>query len=384
METDTVELNPTECPICHETYKVPKILPCAHLLCRDCLVTWMKTNSNAQCLVCCSAIRNILDTEPTSCEEYADSLTTDHSMTSVIESANMFNQQRVCYVHTDLTAAFICLQCGVMLCAICEEVHRKLPMSASHRIEELATLTLEILANSRQVPCMTHSDKPTELFCPTHNIPICNICASTKHRACPEMIDLRDTLKQLKQTLSELKIELTAAESEFTKLVTKYEEQLAVSDATTNRLNSEIDQVCDRIQSSLEAYRQRLKRRVLEEVTVVQESARAGKALLGHKSGRVTSHLQLLRRVEQYAPDTYLFLMTKMLSSRVKELELDATLPAAVNPVSTLSLVVDENALKRVEQTFCTILHLKTIPLCAGAEVSVSSVNVGNKWLLYR
>ena len=39
-----------ECTVCHEHFTLPKLLPCGHLLCRHCLVTWLKSQPEVSCL----------------------------------------------------------------------------------------------------------------------------------------------------------------------------------------------------------------------------------------------------------------------------------------------------------------------------------------------
>ena len=50
---DNDDKNSLECPICSETFKDPRILPCGrHILCHDCIVSWIKKNPSATCPLC--------------------------------------------------------------------------------------------------------------------------------------------------------------------------------------------------------------------------------------------------------------------------------------------------------------------------------------------
>ena len=44
------------CIVCHEHFTLPKLLPCGHLLCRHCLVSWLKSEPEANCPLCRCAI----------------------------------------------------------------------------------------------------------------------------------------------------------------------------------------------------------------------------------------------------------------------------------------------------------------------------------------
>ena len=41
-----------KCPVCHELFTDPKLLPCSHLLCRHCLISWLQSKAEANCPLC--------------------------------------------------------------------------------------------------------------------------------------------------------------------------------------------------------------------------------------------------------------------------------------------------------------------------------------------
>jgi hypothetical protein len=48
----------TECSICHELFTQPKLLPCADVLCRQCLLNWL-TNGKPDCPLCRCSILDV-------------------------------------------------------------------------------------------------------------------------------------------------------------------------------------------------------------------------------------------------------------------------------------------------------------------------------------
>lgn len=193
-----MELQKSECPACQKYYTEPKILPCSHLLCRDCLVKLMKRSPNAACPVCSSAIVHILDFHTTDWDDYVDSLPTHFAMAAITQSIAMLSDKHLCYNHSEVRALSLCLNCSLKMCGRCAEVHISLPLSRLHRVKELGKLTPEKLAASLQAPCAIHPGKTCDIFCITHGVPICRACATLQHRGCST------ALGNYKQTFSQI------------------------------------------------------------------------------------------------------------------------------------------------------------------------------------
>ena len=41
-----------KCSVCHKLFTDPKLLPCSHLLCRHCLISWLQSKAEAHCPLC--------------------------------------------------------------------------------------------------------------------------------------------------------------------------------------------------------------------------------------------------------------------------------------------------------------------------------------------
>jgi hypothetical protein len=48
----SLEPGEKECSVCHELFKEPKILQCGHLLCRHCVLAWLRKQLDAACPLC--------------------------------------------------------------------------------------------------------------------------------------------------------------------------------------------------------------------------------------------------------------------------------------------------------------------------------------------
>lgn len=359
MASSDTELGATECPVCHEYYKEPKILPCAHLLCRTCLLNSMKTNKLRQCPLCHCAIVDHHNPAVRSCDDVADLLPTDDAMSEMVDNIRIFNQARVCHVHKTVNAKSFCLHCGLMLCPSCVEAHLAVPATSCHTLEDLEKLTLESLTSHRQSPCSVHPEKATELFCSTHGILICQLCAFSKHRACQEVTCISEMFEKYKQSLSEMEKELRAMEDALNRVIADMEDHLIKLEQNRKASFGEIDAACDRLLVSVESCRTHLKELVQEKSDSISADVCKRKDELNYKRGLIASHCSLFKRIQHSASCFSLVTMGPQLNKRINDLDVCKTLPLDCNPPTTLKLTINGNALSRIEMELERLGELK-------------------------
>ena len=186
MASKPDETNQLECPVCHEDYADPKILPCSHLTCYRCVVSLLKkTVGQGGCPVCRAPIA-----PPTSLGQgdfvtLVDALPTDLLMVDMVQSKELLGNSNVCCIcENDIEATSYCFDCCIKLCKTCAKGHGKYPAFQDHVLEDLKKITVQSLVASRRPKCYSHSDRPAELYCCAHNKLICCECATDSHGAC--------------------------------------------------------------------------------------------------------------------------------------------------------------------------------------------------------
>ena len=125
---DLTELNEKECSVCHELFTEPKFLACGHLLCRHCLISWLKSLPEAQCPLCRCPILEAKDRGGKNLEDIADTFPTDLAMKMIVDAERVLNKGHSCCVCEDVAATSMCLTCGDTLCKTCT----KAPVSYTH------------------------------------------------------------------------------------------------------------------------------------------------------------------------------------------------------------------------------------------------------------
>nr|KAG5686487.1 hypothetical protein BaRGS_018739 [Batillaria attramentaria] len=352
-----------ECAICHEEFTDPKILPCAHLICRDCLVTWLKSDNEDQCPLCQCAIVDPTERASKSCEDIADALPSDLAMAALVESARILSKDHVCHVCVKVAATSICLHCGDMYCQSCTNVHRKMSMSRHHKIESLTSLTPERLSAIRPAACSAHSDRTPELFCPTHGVPVCLLCAMSDHQDCHKE-KLEKKVDETRAILGDLVTTLCEGEKALERAISQLDQHLLDIDKTTRAAMADIDAACDRLESSVRTCRRRLKE--LAEVADADMKAEVhdGKAVLLERRGKLTSHRRLAERVnlKQTTPPSVVGEMTRTLQTRVRGLDYSTALPPGSKWVTLKKLVMEPQAIQRIEKELDTLGSLFVEP----------------------
>lgn len=191
----------TECTACGDEYKTPKILPCAHVLCRDCVLSLIRDKGRqGSCPLCRDPILPLNDLENGDLEPAVDCLPTDYSLVALVEARKILTGRDVCAACDDNSSAAssaassFCFDCNMKLCQPCARMHSKFPAFKKHAVEKFHLLTAERLAARGQVMCNAHPDRSAELYCPAHQELICISCVPV-HGECGKVEELMSLAK---------------------------------------------------------------------------------------------------------------------------------------------------------------------------------------------
>ena len=346
-----VEADDKECPVCHELFTDPKLLPCGHLLCRHCLISWLQSKAQEHCPLCrCVIVDPEERTGGKSLEDIADGFPSDLAMAALVESQQLLSKDNPCQSCVAETATSLCLNCNDLLCSNCAACHKRLSLLRHHTVEELSSLTPVKLAASRPSFCAVHAEKTSEVYCPTHGASICLLCATTKHRQCPEVTTLETKVEEARAVLAELAATLSAGETELERAISQMDQHLRDTEKRTQAAIAEIEAMCDRLESAVKECRRRMKELALGACSDVKEAVEEGKTCLLQRRGKLTSHKTVVQRVQGIPTGEVVYGMTASMKTRVKELDCSATLPVDAKVISTVTFVTDPEAVSRVER----------------------------------
>ncbi|XP_078000087.1 E3 ubiquitin-protein ligase TRIM45-like [Glandiceps talaboti] len=206
------------CTICLEQFKDPKILPCLHTFCQNCLVELLEKKGSLECPSCRSSCPIPIGG--------VSKLTSNFFMNNCIEIYHRLKEFSKggpiqCEGCQENTATHRCVECKLYLCNTCVKAHRNLPFSKSHQlltIEEFKTteLTRPTISHTKSY-CSVHPDSQIKFYCETCQVSVCTDCTIVNHRI-PQHVhrDLKDVAdeyqKQLKDMVDKLKVKEQEAE----------------------------------------------------------------------------------------------------------------------------------------------------------------------------
>ncbi|PVD22044.1 hypothetical protein C0Q70_17847 [Pomacea canaliculata] len=336
-----------ECAVCTNDFTKPKILPCGHLLCRQCVISWMDSKPDAGCPLCRCPI---VEQSDGSSSATVDALPTDFVMEALVESARVLSKDHLCCVCEDVRADFICMQCQDMLCTACANVHKKQSATRSHDVESISTVTPERLAASRPALCADHGDKHAEFFCREHRLAVCSACKANKHKVCLETNYLNDEIKSVQNSLTDLTKNLVEAEQKLEQAIGQVTSHLQEVDVSEQEDMEQVDKVCNRLHKLVEDFCNKLKDKCRKQHLKIRKSLCDVKTGLSNRLGKVTSHKHIVTRAVAVSPRPALIHMTQALTDRVNSLDLSTDLQGDVWEKPLSSVECCQEVVRRIQE----------------------------------
>lgn len=240
--TNTSNVNSDEpslkCSICLELYTDPRVLPCLHTFCSDCISRQLGKNSSNHTLTCsqCRCKHEFFHYET---EKAVSTLPVNTSILPQLKAAKAkLGGVKICGLCTSGDAAVAyCDECGEYLCDHCRNItHNRVKMFVGHQIRKISQKPLLLgtsLYETLNSMCMHHPENKLEVYCYNCKLLICCKCnmewfRHEKHH-CELMSDfgsqsVRNDIKQEIASLTESAISKEDKLKAYLDLVKKIEQ----------------------------------------------------------------------------------------------------------------------------------------------------------------
>ncbi|KAL3887886.1 hypothetical protein ACJMK2_000275 [Sinanodonta woodiana] len=197
-----------QCPICLESLRRPKVLPCGHTYCNSCLQSHISSKvinrgTPQACFPCpvCRADTTLPD-NTASVDQWAELFPVNSIVSSLLDVSVETFGEKFCDIcrkwNRETSAKSFCKDCKRFLCTLCKEHHNETLSCISHDVVDLSTdydTSIRIPSLSTIEKCLKHLNKNIEFYCIDHNLLCCNTCGFLEHRKCEKVIPIDDMVK---------------------------------------------------------------------------------------------------------------------------------------------------------------------------------------------
>ncbi|XP_072901530.1 E3 ubiquitin-protein ligase TRIM45 isoform X1 [Hemitrygon akajei] len=268
----------TKCLVCRSFYSNPKLLPCLHTFCLDCLSgleqfsvpqTGREGGPGSMVCILCPAC----DFEVYVPTAGIQGLTTNHLIQNevLLERLKRLDHKLVCDLCNDGDAERRCQVCSAILCDFCSKAHRRQRATASHNMVALKDLQGGTERIVQSIMCSAHPSEELRLFCETCDCLVCRDCCIVGHQDhnCDFIANvINQHGKSIKQLLKQTQPRIGALQENIQKIQTSrliLKEQLS-------KITEEINSFTENYIKALEKHRNRLLNE-LEELKMQKENS---------------------------------------------------------------------------------------------------------------
>lgn len=252
--------NSVACPICFETYKIPRYLPCFHTFCHDCLSSYIvtsckqkKTPVGFRCPLCLDFVP-----APAFCvqlENWAELIPINKTVKVLCENFDKICD--ACKREDEVEhASDWCQACAELLCKPCAKAHRRSITSRDHKvivITEFDKLLGGCEDENAHSLCRSHNKK-VKYFCVDHEAPCCTGCVCTEHRKCKQIDTMEETAQNLQQSqdVDSLLQEIEKYNDALTKAKSEGNDNIKVIEDTVDSTTQDCTELKDKIVTHVE------------------------------------------------------------------------------------------------------------------------------------
>ena len=306
------------CPICDESYKKPKYLPCYHSYCEECLVK-LVVQSNITCPEC-----NETSILPSGVKHlpnnfFINRLLDEAALKRKVE-AGAAEEAKCDLCIRGHTAEVLCLDCSAFLCTHCIDNHKYSRDWYNHSLmplNELHTKKKEVIIKpkAKHAMCQKH-ELELNFYCETCNQLICHYCVVKKHTkhqhgSAKEMADKHRTeLDKIVEPVDKMIAGLSVACKNVIGVKDKIVEQ-------ADCIDKEIDRHYEELHQRIQQQRDELKKELHEVSTQKKEGVTLQLEQMEHAQAQLESIKELSSAIKN-GSDQEALLMKKQVADYVK------------------------------------------------------------------
>ncbi|XP_065914825.1 E3 ubiquitin-protein ligase TRIM56-like [Dysidea avara] len=252
------------CPVCYETYKKPKYLPCHHSYCEGCMEK-LQTGSGIICPDC----RETSVVPAGGVKELPNNFFINRLLDEVDLKRKIEGEDEakcdMCIKEGKAVA--LCLDCVMFLCDHCHEFHKNMKGNQNHNVTELIELQskkkqVDIRPKVKSMLCPDH-DLEMNFFCETCDQLVCHYCTTNEHNG-----HVHNSVKKMaNKHRKEMEKIIKPVEEMITELSTSRQNVVAAGEKISlqaTEVDQQIDLYYDELYQQLQRQREEVKNKLRE------------------------------------------------------------------------------------------------------------------------
>uniref|UniRef100_A0A8W8M756 Tripartite motif-containing protein 45 n=1 Tax=Magallana gigas TaxID=29159 RepID=A0A8W8M756_MAGGI len=307
FETDIT----TTCPICFESFKTPRILPCLHTFCHNCLSSYiLSTCKNKESPVGfpCPLCRRFVPAPSFSVEveKWTELIPVNKIIHTLSEKGD-----KLCdackRADEEIEASDWCESCSELLCASCVKYHKRSAVSKNHSLIPIVTFNNVSEQNKKiESPyalCQEHNDR-VEYLCVEHEELCCTRCAWNKHRKCTQIDGIEEVAENLRKKgkFATLSKEISEYEDTLVKTKSEGEDTIRYIDDTSDEIRKESTELRNKIVNHVDALLEDHLSELAQNVKQNKDNVAEIVAAVSDRHLLMAQYLQTLRDTELTPP----------------------------------------------------------------------------------
>lgn len=258
------------CQKCSESFDLenrhPRLLPCLHTLCIQCLKR--TTMSNKVHCSACDVSYDVFNMDR-DCPR-------DDTRFDFIEYCQLMdeNYNLYCSVCPDKVATHRCIKCAEWLCLDCHDAHKRVTATKKHTLLSIDDMKLAktLEGFKRNVKCKRHSENCATLYCVTESCQqsMCSTCAlkKCKEQDVHKTIRIENIVEEKREKIMALKDNVERVERDVTDAMEQIQSERKTIENTADCVVESIDSKFDSLVQLIEKYKDELKTELRKSVNM--------------------------------------------------------------------------------------------------------------------
>ena len=191
------------CAVCFELLQNPKVFPCLHSYCYECIVQLSKRECGLKCPECRSAVDIGDPPDPST-------LPTNFFANNVLATLSLADNSDAPPLlcdnceQADQSVEKRCTDCQHFLCSLCAESHQRSCETRNHVLLSRDELRDNRPAeNAKAIKCIEHKDELIKFYCDSCKKTICMSCTVLGHKS-HQVLALEESASKAKQEVQSL------------------------------------------------------------------------------------------------------------------------------------------------------------------------------------